>query len=117
AMLQGQPWVARVESFNIKPESDLRTFGLRVDLSTLFMPDLMTEGVEAAALVELPEHELTRARRLAARNVFRRPDPPEPVVVQKEAPPPEPEVAPAPEPEAPPYGDWRLAGVMRGTRG
>lgn len=117
AMLQGQPWVARVESFNIKPESDLRTFGLRVDLSTLFVPDLMDEGVEAAALVELPEHELTRARRLAARNVFRRPDPPEPAIVQKEPAPPAPEVAPAPKPEAPPYGEWRLAGVMRGSRG
>lgn len=117
AMLQGQPWVARVESFNIKPESDRRTFGLRVDLSTLFVPDLMEGDAPAANLAELPEEELTLARRLGARNVFRRPDPPEPVVVQKEAPPPEPEVAPAPEPEAPPYGDWRLAGVMRGTRG
>jgi hypothetical protein len=116
ATLQSQPWVARVESFNIKPESDRRAFSLRVDLTTLFVPDLMEHGTPAARLAELSGEELARAQRLGSLNVFRRPDPPPPVIAQKEDPPPAPP-APAPKEVAPPYGDWRLAGVMRGSHG
>lgn len=117
AMLQGQPWVARIESFTIKPESsDKRLFSLRVDLTTLFVPDLVPRDALLARLAQLEEQDLERARRLAAVNVFRVPDPPPPVIAQKE-PPPAPPPAPAPAPALPPYGDWRLAGVMRGASG
>src|SRR5690606_2939705 len=107
----------RIESFNIKPESaDRRLFSLRVDLTTLFIPDLVAPDAPPARLAQLDEHELDRARRLAAVNVFRQPDPPPPVIAQKEPPPPAPP-PPAPGPALPPYDDWRLAGVMRGVSG
>lgn len=116
ATLQAQPWVARIESFNIKPEAGGRVFSLRVDLTTLFVPDLAGEDPPEAKLVALDEAQFARARRLGAMNVFRKPDPPEPVIVQKQEPP-APPPPPVAAPEAPPYGDWRLTGVMRGTSG
>ncbi|MFG0285626.1 MAG: hypothetical protein ACF8R7_14505 [Phycisphaerales bacterium JB039] len=116
ALLQAQPWVARVDSFSIKPVQDKRRFDLTVNLTTLFVPDL-AEQSPAPALAEIPEPTEAMAERIASRNVFRKPDPPPPVIVQKT---PEPEPAPPAPPPAPPapgYGDWRLAGVMRGLSG
>ena len=116
AMLQAQPWVARVDSFSIKPVQDKRWFDLSVNLTTLFVPDLLEDERTAPALVEVPEDTEQMASRIASRNVFRKPDPPPPVIVQK-TPEPEPVAPPPPPPPSPGYGDWRLAGVMRGLSG
>lgn len=116
ALLQEQRWVARVDNFSIKPGADRKRFGLRVALTTLFLPDLAAEAQPGTpALVELPPDSAALVEQMASRNVFRRPDPPAPVIVQKAPDPPAP--APPPAPAKPALEDWRLAGVMRGTSG
>lgn len=119
ASLHVQPWIHRVEGFSLEPAGRERAyFELRVDLATLYMPDLATDAVEPE-LVPIPEGVEPVYMAIAERNVFRRPPPPTPDAPQAPV-----QVARASDPAPPPaaavfpaYEEWRLTGIFVGGRG
>jgi hypothetical protein len=116
AVVQAQPWVHRVEGFTLKPVGQNREqLELRLDVATLFAPELLGSAEPAAPQVVAagPEAEaLWRA--VALKNVFRKPAPAQARPVQ---------VAQAPAGGAPapqvfaPYEEWKLTGIMNGRNG
>jgi hypothetical protein len=116
AVVQAQPWVHRVEGFTLKPHGQNREqLEVRLDVATLFAPELLGNAEPAAPQVAAagPEAEgLWRA--VALKNVFRKPAPAQarPVEVAQ---------APAGGGAAPqvfaPYEDWKLTGIMNGRNG
>ncbi len=121
SVAQAQPWLHRVDGFSIKPVGNARDkFELRLDVATLFVPDLPgDEGPEPQIVLPPPQAE-PLWRQVAAKNVFKAP-----TVNGKPAPRPvEVAAAPqAPQPSSPPpqvfapYDDWKLTGVVVSGRG
>jgi hypothetical protein len=122
AAVRDQPWVHVVDAFSIKPvgkEGD--RFSLRVDLATGYAPDLVTEDVPPTITPTKIETEQAW-RPVLAKNVFREPPPARDVpsvpnvtiAAAPTTPPGPPPAVPAPPP---PYEEWRLTGIVSGSRG
>jgi hypothetical protein len=105
----------------IRPSgSDRQRFNLRVELATLYLPDLVTTDREPT-IAAASEDQLNVWKAFASRNIFREPKPidrspgdtPPPIAVvepRNESSSPTPIVAPD-------YANWRLTGVVTGSRG
>ncbi len=113
ATIQSQSWARRVERVELKPVGgkDRTRMEIALKLSTLYMPDLKIKPRDG--LWSPPaEALLAAAQPVVMKNIFREP-PPVPAVAAKPPPPP-----PAPPSvQAPPYGEWRVTGVVRGAAG
>ncbi|MCL4742453.1 MAG: hypothetical protein KJZ54_09660 [Phycisphaerales bacterium] len=111
ALAQAQPWVARVASFSIRPESeDRQQFELRLLVQTVVLPDVAKDGDTTPPMIVEPGEEAQRlVVAVAARNAFAPPKP-EPVrpprQEQRQA------DRPPPPPPPPPYDVWRLNAVV-----
>jgi Tfp pilus assembly PilM family ATPase len=114
AAARAQPWVHRVEGFSISPKGrDNAAYEIKIDLATVFAPDLVPADAEAPGLLEADPADVARVARVVARDPFRLA---EPAVAAAPAPPRPPSVE-KPEP-APPYDKWRVVGVLIvGARG
>ncbi len=114
AMLEGQEWIHRIEGLSLRPVGgDRERVELKVDFGIAMAADLAPRdaGAHAPVASEGRPEALALAGRVAKRGLFRVP-PRAPEAAQVQAPQPvEPPKAPPP-----PYQDWRLAGVMGGTR-
>lgn len=108
ALLEAQPWLARVDGLTIVPSGKERLlYDLTVTVTTVVLPDLATESTGQDAYVHEPYDEALAG--LASRNPFVViPDPP-PVVAEVEH---ESEHVP-PRPKPKPYGEWIITGVMQ----
>lgn len=117
AAVQSQGWVHRVEGFSLRPVGKERQqVELTLDVTALFVPDLIAKGYEQPAIDPVMAGRDELAQRVASRDPFRYAEKPEPAAVVATAPPP-PEV-PGPAPIPPPaYHEWRIAGVMLGSAG
>ncbi len=118
SVAQSQDWLHRVDGFVIKPVGAAREkFELRLDVATLFVPDLVTQDLDIQ-IVQPPAAAEGMWRAVVMKNVFKSPAPAgdtsRPVeVVQAAAP-----QAPTPPPQVfAPYDDWKLTGVVIGGRG
>lgn len=117
ASAQCQPWIHRVEGFDIQPVGKERDrFKVRVNVATVMAPAWagpIPETVELAVSPTSPEARRL-ASRLSERNVFRKPPPVEatPVTAVARA-----GDAPAQPVAFAPYEDWKLTGVARGKDG
>lgn len=109
ALAQAQPWIARVTSFSIRPESeDRRRFELRLSVQTVVLPDMAKDADTTPPEIVEPAEEAQRlAAAVAARNAFvpPKPEPPprQPRQEQRQADRP---------PPPPPYDLWRLNAVV-----
>jgi len=104
AVVRAQPWVHRVDGFGIKPEDkDRDLFSLRIDVTTLYMPDLATDAEPTIIAGDQVDDSIWRTI-TSARSL------------QHPAPPPPPAPAP-PKPHDPSLGDWRLTGVIESDAG
>jgi len=113
AAVRAQPWAHRVEGFSLTPKGRERSaYEIKIDLSTMFAPDLVAADAVPPALAEPAPGKVEAVRAVAARDPFRLA---EPVVAQAEPPPADPEPEPAAPP--PPYDKWRVVGVLEYTRG
>lgn len=112
AASRAQPWIHRVEGFSISPKGkDRAVYEVKIDLATLFAPDLVPEDAEAPTLHASSEADTALVSRLAARDPFTLVDP---VVAAAPPPPPAPTPKPDPKPEpGPPYDKWRVVGVLQ----
>lgn len=126
--IDAEPWMKRIESIRLTPNSDGQVARLALRLTTPFMP-----GMAAKVPLKADPARLELASRYAslfASNPFRIPPPPvvaPPVtaVVQAGTAP----AAQAPAPAAPPgtqppvapggfpYGEWQITGVVEGPQG
>ncbi len=108
AAVRGQPWIHRVEGFTISPRGkDRKVFALKVDLSTLFAPDLVKPDDPVPVLQSPDPGASKRVASLVERDPFHlAPPPAEPQPV-----PPPVAVVPA-SPPPPPYAKWRVTGVV-----
>lgn len=112
AATRAQPWIHRVEGFSISPKGkDRAVYEVKIDLATLFAPDLVPDDAQAPTLRASSEADAALVAALAARDPFTLVDPVVAVVPQA-PPPPAPTPKPAPEP-APPYDKWRVVGVLQ----
>jgi hypothetical protein len=121
ATLRAQPWIHRIEGVQIRPNgSDRQRFNLRVELATLYLPDLVATDREPT-IAAPSEDQLKTWRTFASRNIFREPKPkdrspgdtPPPIAVVESA-----SESASPQPVvAPDYASWRLTGVVTGSRG
>lgn len=116
ATLGRQPWLHRVEGFSLRPVGRERDrFELRVEVATIWMPDLAKEEITEVAIAAPGSADVEAWQAIVAKNVFRQPTPPP-------APPPT-VVATAPKvekpkpPPPPAWGEWKLTGVIAGRRG
>ena len=109
ALLESQPWIHRVKEFSIQTGSaDRAAYEFRSTVSTVLLPDLMTDETGSQASVVPAAGE--GLDRLMAWNPF---------VVERDpvvAVAPVPQAVPSP-PSEPPYVDWRISGVMHSSRG
>jgi len=121
ATLELQPWVHRIDGFNLKPigkEHD--RVELTVMLTTAFLPEKelrsRTVGPEPHAWRPVEEWEFAAWRGIVAKNIFK--EPPRAPQVAGRDPGSEPG---APTPPAPPsaasYSDWVVSGIARGRDG
>ena len=114
ASLEAQPWVHRVEGVTIRPAGQARELvEFKADYAVAMAPDLASREASTAApeIVPVGEAGAAGVARVSERGLFRVPPrAPEPVVEVVRAP------DPAPKPKPKPYQDWRLAGVMGGSR-
>ncbi|MAY75360.1 MAG: hypothetical protein CMJ31_11690 [Phycisphaerae bacterium] len=112
AVLQAQPWIHRIEGFEIEPANRDRTrFSLKADVSTAFMPGARPKDAPPPTVADASEAQLAIAARVAQRNPFVAPPPPpdpkpEPVKAAPKPPPTD------PTPPPPPYDKWRVVGVV-----
>ncbi|HRQ72314.1 MAG TPA: hypothetical protein PLU35_04715 [Phycisphaerales bacterium] len=112
ALAQAQPWVARVGSLTIRPESeDRQQFELRLSVQTVVLPDVAKDSETTPPVIVEPAEEAQRfAASVAARNAFAppKPEPPprQPRQEQRQA------DRPPPPPPPPPYDLWRLNAVV-----
>jgi hypothetical protein len=116
AVIQAQPWLHRVDSFAVRPLGKERErFELRLDVASLFMPQWVPKDLPDPVVAQVGEDGAQYAAAMAARNVFRRAQPPDKPIAEAAAPV-DPAV-PAPPVVFPPYEDWALSGVMSGRSG
>lgn len=117
AAVQAQGWVHRVEGFSIKPVGRERaSVEVTLDVTSLFVPDLVGKGYEQPAMDPVAPGSDVLAQRVVSRDPFRFAPKEEPAVAVAVAPPvPAPAVPVAPVPPA--YHEWRVVGVMMGSRG
>lgn len=116
AAAQCQPWIHRVEGFDLQPVGKERDrFKVRINVATVLAPPWASSAEGAADLAVSPTTpEASRlAGELSQRNVFRRPPPEQADQIR---------VARGGDPALPPvafvpYEDWRLTGVVRGKDG
>ncbi|MFA6044388.1 MAG: hypothetical protein WC718_05340 [Phycisphaerales bacterium] len=116
AAAQCQPWIHRVEGFDLEPVGKERErFKVRINVATVLAPAWAAPAAGSAELAVTPTNPetLQLAAALSRRNVFRKPPPEQAAAVQ---------VARSGDPAAPavafvPYEDWRLTGVARGKDG
>ncbi|MFI4898228.1 MAG: hypothetical protein ACIARR_10420 [Phycisphaerales bacterium JB059] len=112
ASLEAQAWVHRVEGVTMRPAGQGRErVEFKADYAVAMAPDLAPREATAETPERDPIGEETGAviAAMGRRGLFRAPPPapePKPVVAK----------APAPKPAPPAYQDWRLAGVMGGSR-
>ncbi len=108
ALAQAQPWVARVGSLTIRPESeDRQQFEVRMSVQTVVLPDVAKDSETTPPVIVEPAEEAQRfAASVAARNAFAPPKP--------EPPPRQPrqEERQADRPPPPAYDLWRLNAVV-----
>lgn len=119
AVVQSQPWLHRVDGVAIKPIGKERErFELRLDVATLFIPDLVPKDMPEPAIQQADEEKLQYAAAFTSRRLFQR-EVKAPVVATAVAPPPDapPPVAPPPGVIFPPYEDWALTGILAGRNG
>ncbi|MDX9912392.1 MAG: hypothetical protein RBS39_11230 [Phycisphaerales bacterium] len=111
AALEAQPWIARVESFEVRPANkDRSAFNAVARVWCMSYPGA---GETAHAVVPAGEASRELARSIASRELFLAAAPapkPEPPAVRN--PPPKPR-----DPPAPPYAEWRLTGITESSRG
>lgn len=113
ATYDSQPWIHRVQGLSIRPVGRERDrFELKLDVATIWMPDLASDDPNDPSVVSPDEASVQAIAAITAKNVFRVPLPPAPVIAAA----PTPEVRPAGAP-APAWGDWKLTGVTSGRRG
>lgn len=113
ATLQAQPWIQRVEGFTLRPRGPGGRFELRVDVASLFAPDLASaDSPEPVIAPPTARHEnLWRA--VLAKNVFM----PLPKADERASAPAHVlAVTPLPPPRAP-YEEYRLTGVVKSSQG
>lgn len=112
ALAQAQPWVARVTSLSLRPESeDRQQFELRLSVQALVLPDVAKDSETTPPVIVEPAEEAERfAASVASRNAFAPPKPEpaprQPRPEQREA------DRPPPPPSPPPYDLWRLNAVV-----
>lgn len=112
AAVRGQPWIHRVEGFTISPRGkDRAEFVLKVDLSTMFAPDLVKPDSRPPSLESPDPAASKRVAALVERDPFHLAPPPTPA-------PPAPAVVlsntPAPAPSL--LGKWRVTGITETIR-
>ncbi|MBZ0172922.1 MAG: hypothetical protein K8E66_11115 [Phycisphaerales bacterium] len=110
AAIRGQPWIHRVEGFTITPTGRERMlYELKVDVATIYAPDLIASESEPPVLHGPDTGALSRVATLVERDPFRLATP---VVV---VPPALPSHTPPPT-QTPtaglPYDKWRVTGVL-----
>lgn len=114
--IQAQDWVHRVEGFSIKPLGKERErVEISIDVSTLFLPDLVKKDYAQPSSSVIAQASQGLVARIAERDPFRYPSPE--VVVAVQTPQQPARVPSAPVVEPPAYHEWRVAGVMLGSRG
>ena len=110
AMLEAQPWLARVSNVSIQPAGkERKLYSLVVGVTSIVMPDLAEDTTGESAYV----HDIGADR--LAQSMVRNPfvaTAPNPVVVARDDSPP-----PAPKLKPKPYGDWLVSGVMQTPTG
>lgn len=113
AMYDSQPWIHRVDALSIRPVgSDREKFELKLDVATIWMPDLAVDDPNDPAIVAPGESGVDAIAAITAKNVFRVAPPPAPAKPKAVA------NRPAqPQTPAPAWGDWKLTGVVTGRRG
>jgi hypothetical protein len=121
AVAQSQSWLHRVDGFSIKPIGDRNQFELKLEVATLFLPDLPGGDGPEPAIVQPPAELEPMWLSVASKNVFKAPPAPapgsEPVrPVEIAGAPPEGPANPPPQVFAP-YDDWKLTGVVVRGRG
>ncbi len=117
-LAQAQPWLHRVEGFTIKPANkDRDRFELRLEVATLYAPELSTGTVPEPSLAAAPAGRSMMRDAILSKVAFRRPGAvmPVPAPVAVASPPDTP--TPPPAQRFAPYEDWRLVGVLRGGHG
>lgn len=125
SLVQSQPWIWSVQSFNLKPhDSQGNMFDVRVLVSTIFMPDLAQtkpnddatgdEPPRAPPIVDPGQAVVAATSAIVERNMFAPPKPkpiePKPVVVTQAPEKPTP-AKPKPAPPPPPWHEWRLTAI------
>ena len=122
SVAQAQSWLHRVDGFALKPVGGSRDkFDLRLDVATLFVPDLPGEEGPEPQIVLPPAEAEPMWLAVASKNVFKTPPPvdgkpavrPVDIAAAPEAPAP---ATPPPQVFAP-YDDWKLTGVVISGRG
>lgn len=121
AVMQSQPWIHRVDSMSLRPMGrDRDRFELRVDVASLFVPDLVPKELPDPQIVAINEEASQYLDAMGSVSVFAWPKGPPKTEVQVAQTPgtPPPLIEPTP-PSAvfPPYEDWALSGVMKGRTG
>lgn len=123
ATIQVQPWVHRVDGFSLKPNGKERDrVEMVVSLSSLYFADeKLRESAEPPGWRPVREAEFAAWMPIVVKNAFKEPRPAAPVIA---AAPPQAPAAPSgggPAPVAPtpppPYDDWRVSGLAKGTGG
>lgn len=116
AAISSQTWVHRVESFSIKPLGPERErFELKLAVATMFLPDLAAKSAPEPSRIELTASAADAWRPIVERNVFKVPAPV--AVAVAPAPPTPPPSVDQPAAAPPPYGEWKLTGVVEGEDG
>jgi hypothetical protein len=116
-VIQSQPWLHRVDGVVIKPVGKERErFELRLDVATLFIPDLVPKDMPEPAIQQADEEKLQYAGAFTSRRLFQR-EPKAAVVAAALPPDAPPPPATAPVVIFPPYEDWALTGILAGKSG
>ncbi|MCW5768928.1 MAG: hypothetical protein KIT19_09605 [Phycisphaeraceae bacterium] len=108
-----QPWIHRIDTLTIRPVGRERErFELKLDVATIWMPDLSTDNPNDPPIVAPGESGVQAIALITAKNVFKVPTPP-PRTPNRAV------VAAPPQPQepAPPFAEWKLTGVISGRRG
>ena len=113
AAVRVQPWIHRVSGFTLKPVDKEKTrFAISIDVTTLHLRDLASDDQEPQRVWLDAEAGLAWAS-VVEKNVFRIP-PPDQVVAAIDPPTAVQRVDVAPL--APPYGDWKMTGLIEASR-